>query len=165
MREYRVEYLSEGEKFVAGPFTELKKLVERRYIADMDNVSGVVFMVDDTEIDLGALNAIAEGEILTEEAADAVIRSHSTLLETFKVKNRVRGGGRNIQRKKRVSSKKGWTYDAKKKTSKKIDAVSRLKMKKTAKRSALKRKSKRAQADVKRRRSNRMRKSLGFDKR
>lgn len=82
----------------------------------------------------------------------------------FKVKNRVRGGGKKVQRKKRVSARKGFTYDGGSKKLNRIDAKDRHAMSRRSKKSAIKAKAKKTSANIKRAKSNRMRKSLGFDK-
>lgn len=98
---------------------------------------------------------------------ESVVRDgFSDILEAggFKIKNRVRGGGTKIQRKKRVAGRKGWTYDAKKRRSRKIDAKDRHAMSRRNKRSAIKARAKRSTSKIKRQKSNRIRKGLGFDK-
>jgi len=81
-----------------------------------------------------------------------------------RVKNRVRNGGRTVQRRKRVSSRKGWTYDSRKKRVSRIDALERMRRSRGSKLSASKRASKRTIAKVKRARSMRMRKALGWNR-
>ena len=81
-----------------------------------------------------------------------------------RIKNRVRQGGRKVQRRKKVSARKGWTWNMKKKRAVRIDALDRMKMARNARRSAPKRRSQRSIMKVKRARSMRMRKALGFDK-
>jgi len=172
-----VQYMMEGVQHQTSEIGSLQELFQHSWMLNMEGAEDVEFHDGDTIYESDAVELVssimAENSELNDDDIESLI---GTVLETkgtfkqafesslYKVKNRVRGGGTKIQRKKRVSAKKGWTYDGKKKKANKIDAVSRLKMSKTAKRSALKRKASQSMANVRRKKSNRMRKSLGFDK-
>lgn len=84
-------------------------------------------------------------------------------LESFKIKNRVRNGGKTVQKRKRVAGKAGYSYDSTEKRSKKIDAVKRMRMKKAAKLAAIKRRSKKHIANVRRKKSMKRRSALGWN--
>lgn len=81
-----------------------------------------------------------------------------------KVVNRVRGGGKLVQRRKKISSKKGFTWNSKKRRLLRIDALERLHRSRGAKIGSIKRKSEKAVSKIARARSMRMRKALGFDR-
>ena len=83
---------------------------------------------------------------------------------TFVRKNRVRDGGKKIQRRKKVSAKKGFTLRGGDSKLKRIPAAERLNRKKKAKISAFKRRSKKTVARLKQKKSLKKRKVLGFDK-
>jgi len=95
----------------------------------------------------------------------SVVEKYDELSEkAFVIKNRVRDGGKNVQRKKRVSGRKGFTYDNNKKKAVKLNPAERKKMSIKSKLGAKKAKSKKSQAAFKRNKSNNKRKSLGFNK-
>lgn len=90
------------------------------------------------------------------------------LLEAFSlttVKNRVRQGGSVVQKRKKVSARRGFTYDSKTRRVMRIAILAHLHRSRAAKLSKSKRMSKRTMAKIKRARSMRMRKMLGFDRR
>ena len=97
------------------------------------------------------LEAEIRGKVINEASARMV-----------KVVNRVRRGGQLVQRRKKVSAKKGWTYDRIQRRLVIIDAMERMTRSRASRISVPKRKAKRALAKVKRERSMKMRIALGF---
>ena len=84
--------------------------------------------------------------------------------EALGIKKRVRQGGKKIQRRFKFSKNKNRSYNNATKTTKRITKSDRIKMSRTAKIAARKRKGKRSIANIKRKKSLRKRKTLGFDK-
>lgn len=84
--------------------------------------------------------------------------------EAIGVKKRVRDGGKKVQRRFRFSKLKSQSFNNKTKKKKTLTASDRMKLSRIQKIAAKKRMAKRGMSNLKRAKSNRKRKNLGFDK-
>lgn len=82
---------------------------------------------------------------------------------TFKVKRRIRDGGKKVQKKHRVSAKKGFSYSNKDKKLTKIGASEKIVRARGAKLAAIKSKSKKTIKNIKRKKSMNKRAALGWE--
>lgn len=98
------------------------------------------------------------------ERTKKIVKLRGRLNESFQFKNRIRDGGSKVQRRKKVSGRKGWTYDGKRRRDIRIDALERMRRKRGARIAAQKRKSQRSLIRAKKARSMRMRKAMGWDR-